>query len=162
LTTGTLMMRGSTSPDSSFASIGLTSGHIVVTARPQQGSSSQSTSFPFPNSTAWLELQKVGSVISAMYSVDGKVWRHAGSSNVGFPSRGYIAGVADISNGSSQGAEMSVDGLTFTPAINQPIPTVSSGAGSGHANVFTASVHGMERLAVNLWRLIRAVASRLA
>jgi hypothetical protein len=121
--TGLLMMRASSLPNSASASIGLSALGVEIQTRGTDGGTAQSTIAPYTGSSAWLKLQKVNNVITAMYSADGLDWTQV-TNNVAFSEAAYIAGIAEISDGTQNSINTTFDGLTFMPAQGVAAPLV--------------------------------------
>jgi hypothetical protein len=150
--TGLLMMRGLPTPTSPFVSIGLEAGSIVLNQRKVNAGSIQTTSIPYAGNSAVLKLTKSGSAVTALYSPDGISWTPT-QINVGFPSRTYIAGVGEVSDGRQTGPEVLFEGLTFAPLTNSPVNTGGNGAVA--SNRVGKTLRSIRTFVVVVWRAIR-------
>jgi hypothetical protein len=149
--TGLLMMRASSTANSPFVAIGLEAGSIVVNYRKLSAGAIQSTSIPYASNSAVLKLTKSGSAFTAMYSSDGISWTPTQIS-VAFPTRSYIAGIGEMSDGRQTGAEVMFEGVTFAPLTNAAVNTGGSAVAS---NRVTKTLKSIGNFIVVAWRAIR-------
>ena len=119
--TGLLMMRGTSLPNSAFASIGLSTLGIEVQTRGVDGEPAQTSLQPFTGNAAWLKLDKVGDAITALYSADGLDWTPV-TNNVAFSTSTYLVGIAEVSDGTQNLVNTTFDGIAFTLTPNGKAP----------------------------------------
>jgi hypothetical protein len=149
--TGLLMMRASPTASSPFVSIGLAAGSIVVNYRKLNAGALQSTLIPYTSSSAVLKLMKSGSAFTAMYSSDGISWTPTQIS-VAFPTRGYIAGIGEMSDGRQTGPEVMFEGFTLEPLTNA---AVNTGGAAVASNRVSKALKSIGNFIIVAWKAIR-------